>query len=67
MLLTITCEPGRVTFCDWPWLVTVMLLPKMKFAVVRPCETLKIVMLPRMPMVPDGVVMVMGLVLLLGS
>jgi len=42
-----------------------MLWPKMKFAMVRACVTLKIVMPPRMPMVLDGVVTMMALALLI--
>ena len=37
----------------------------MKFAVVLPDPTLKIVMPPRMPMVPEGVAMLTVLVLLI--
>src|SRR5262249_20823777 len=50
-LLTITCEPGRVTFCVWPRPVTVMPLPKRKFAFVLRCVTPKMPMPPRMPIV----------------
>ncbi len=42
-----------------------MLLPKTKAAIVSTWVTDKIVMPPRMPIVLDGVVMVMALVLLI--
>ena len=64
-VLTITNEFARVMVCVWPWPVTVMLLPNRKAAVVLPEPTPKIPMPPRMPMVPDGVLIVTGLVLLI--
>ncbi len=42
-----------------------MLMPKTKTDVVERCSTLKRLMPPRMPMVLDGVVTVMALVLLI--
>jgi len=64
--LVVTCEPGRVTFCVPPPLPdTVMLLPNRKVEVVRPRCMSSTQMPPRMPMVLDGVVMVIGLVLLI--
>src|SRR5436190_16039429 len=64
-VLTITWLPGRVAVWVWPPPVTVMLLPKMKLAVVLPLNDDQMVMPPRMPMVLDGVVTVMALVLLI--
>ena len=55
------CEPGRVAVWVWPPAVTVMLLPNTKLATVSVGVTVTMVMPPRMPMVLDGVVMVMAL------
>ncbi len=59
--LVVTCEPGRVTFCVWPWPFTVILSPNTKVEVVCVGCTLRMVMPPRMPMVLAGVVMEIGL------
>jgi hypothetical protein len=63
--LVVTCDPGRVTFCVPPVPVTDMLLPNRKVEVVLFGWTSSTQMPPRMPIVLEGVVMVIGLVLLI--
>ena len=53
-------DPGRVATWVWPWPVTVMLVPKTKVEMVSTDVTVKMVMPPRMPMVLDGVLTVIG-------
>src|SRR5215475_604193 len=63
--MVITCDPCRVTVVVLPPAVTVMLLPKMKSEVVCFSVADMTAMPPRMPMVLEGVLMVMGLLLLI--
>src|SRR5688500_6712481 len=58
-------EPGRVATWVWPAPRTVMSLPNTKAESVLLAETSMMVMPPRMPMVLDGVVMVIALLLLI--
>src|SRR5689334_19094383 len=58
-------EPARVAVWVWPFALTLMLLPNTKSEVVLSCVTVKIAMPPRIPIVAEGVVMVIGLVLLI--
>ena len=64
-LVVVTCEPGRVTSCLRPWPNTVMSWPNRKVEVVWSRCTSSTQMPPRMPIVLDGVVTVIGLVLLI--
>src|ERR1044071_1175172 len=63
--LVTTWKLGRVTFCVEPPAVTLMLLPNTKVDVVWLGFTSRSVMPPRMPIVLEGVLMVIGVVLLI--